>query len=88
MLAEVNWIPRESNVEADALANLDSSHFSEENRVCVEIASEKWHFLDRALTLGASYIHEARERKQSRVDGGRAKKLRDGTLRVRDPWKD
>ena len=38
--AEVSWIPRESNTEADELSNLDVFWFSPEHRVDVDLANE------------------------------------------------
>ena len=52
IIADVAWIPRESNVEADALSNGDFSQFNEELRVKVDLPKLQWHFLDRALAMG------------------------------------
>ena len=73
--AEVSWIPRESNTEADELSNLDVSRFSPEHRVDVDLANEDWRFFHKALLLGKQYITDALERKNGRTDVGRSKKV-------------
>ena len=37
IIEDVAWIPRESNVEADALSNGDFNQFNEELRVFVDV---------------------------------------------------
>ena len=85
--AEVSWIPRESNTEADELSNLDVSRFSPEHRVDVDLANEDWRFFHKALLLGKQYIADALERKNGRTDVGRSKKFsKKDPMKVRDPW--
>ena len=53
--ADVHWIPREFNVEADGLANGCHETFAESNRIHIDFAAIKWHILDRAIEWGAEF---------------------------------
>ena len=86
--ADVCWVPREANAEADSLSNADTSGFNEELRVHIDLKTEKWHFFDRAISLGESFFADAASR---RNEGHvpiqlRRKKRREERLRAKDPW--
>ena len=50
---EASWIPRELNVEADRLSNMDGSGFDLTKRITLESSDLSWHILEDALRWGA-----------------------------------
>ena len=90
LLADVAWVPRGTNVEADALANGVFDAFNPALRVKVDLATVKWHYFSKALALGQAFQEEvacAKASKQRMVPlTALRKKRRDQRLRVTDPW--
>ena len=63
-----DWVPRLQNEEADALSNSDCRHFSEENRVHVDLARLDFGVLPQLLKLGEDYAEQvARARESDRL---------------------
>ena len=92
MLADVTWIPRTANEEADALSRGVVEGFGADHRVHVDLPAATWHILDTTLELGREFATESAGRR-AEVAPGRARPRRRGRkrpaderLRVRDPW--
>ena len=88
MRLEAEWAPRELNVEADRLSNLDFSGFDPALRVRVPLEQAEWLVLPELMAAGRGFL-EARgaagEPSRKATAGGRRrpKELR---LRATDPW--
>ena len=88
--ALVEWTPRESNREADALANGCADGFNPELELKVDCENLQWSILPKALEVEK----QAEEAYRTAKDGGhlpnRAKKERkkrlEDRLRTKDPW--
>ena len=85
---DVRWAPRETNREADRLANGDTTGFNPALRLRVLPPVDGWFILDEALVLGETaenekrkYQAEAGSRQQVK---GKRKKPED-RLRLKDP---
>ena len=50
--ANVQWAPRETNCEADRLANGNFEGFSPEYRIPIDFLSMQWYILDEGLSMG------------------------------------
>ena len=50
---KASWIPRELDVEADRLSNMDGSGFDPTKRIPVESSDLSWHILEDALRWGS-----------------------------------
>ena len=91
MTAEVQWAPRETNEEADALGDLRFAGFSAECRVAVSIPDIRCHIFDQALRWSAEFETQAKANGERHgplrrcVKRSRQKKPEE-RLRVRDPW--
>ena len=88
--ASVMWTPRETNREADALANGDTSSFNPALRVEIEPTCLQWLLLPSALEMGRKAEEEHRKFKASGYDPRRGERIRKRKayekLRVTDPW--
>ena len=85
----LSWIPREQNLEADALSNLQTESFSKSLRVAVNPLEMNWIVLDDLLALGAELyaeVAEARQKKKEKVEAPMRKRKLDERLKVTDPW--
>ena len=60
MSMEASWIPRELNVDAGQLSNMDGSGFDPMKRIPVESSDLKWHILEDARRWGEK-LQRARE---------------------------
>ena len=80
----LEWLPRSSNQEADALADGRFDGFSPELRIPVDFSRMRWLVLDKLLAAGAAFQRENEGRPvvKGRRPGPRAKEDR---LRVKDP---
>ena len=87
---ELEWTPRESNQEADALSNQNSTGFTEELRVPLSLEDEKWIVLQEMLTQGEIFEKERKAvREQTRVAAQTSSHIRKGQqtkLKEREPW--
>ena len=84
---DLQWIPRDSNAEADRLADGDYDGFSPANRVGGCISQMQWMVLDRLLEYGRE-VHGARKA-QGEAEAGTRKRpgsLAGGRLRDKEPW--
>ena len=86
IIEDVAWIPRESNVEADALSNGDFNQFNEELLVKVDLPNLQWHFLGRALAMGQLFFQSAKREVQHASRVSSRKKARHKRMRVANPW--
>ena len=87
MVADVNWTPREANMEADALSNFATEGFDERLRVPVSLDTTPWHVLDQAITWGREFeVQVAGMRAPKQSFRSRRKKRAEERLRAKDPW--
>ena len=91
MTAEVQWAPRETNEEADALSNLQFVGFSAECRVAVSIPDIRWHIFRSSSPAGAEFEIQARANRERHGPLRRCLKRErhkkpEERLRLRDPW--
>ncbi len=82
----VDWIPREMNAEADALADGDVSGFSQDLRCHIHWPEIKWIVLDWALEMGEAFYAESRASSSSDQVQAPGRKRRKVPLRQTDPW--
>ncbi len=59
---DLNWIPRESNCEADRLSNGDSRGFSPANRVLLDVSKIEWKVLNKLSVFGLEYQEATRSK--------------------------
>ena len=87
---ELEWTPRESNQEADALSNQDSVGFTEELRVPLSLENEKWIVLQEMLAQGEIFEKEKKEVREQAQAAGHAPfhilKSQQTKLKEREPW--
>ena len=89
-----NWIPRLQKEESDSLTKSDYMHFSEKNRIPVNLDELPFVVLRDLSEVGEGYIAErealkATEKKRRASEGDTDKKRKkkvSGTLRVKKPW--
>ena len=88
--ALVEWTPRESNREADSLANGCADGFNPELELKVDCENRQWSILPKALDLGKQAEEAYRAAKEGGHLPNRAKKERkkrlEDRLRTKDPW--
>ena len=88
--ASVQWAPRESNREADRLANGDLAGFSPEYRIHVDVGSISWYVLEDALVMGRDADRAYEYAKKSGTLPGTTRrekrKRQDERLKFADPW--
>ena len=96
----VQWAPRELNVEADALTNLEFRGFAAERRIPVRLEDLRYHGLPEFLEKGKEFYGEVAEvraaARSGRTGGGagmagvgrRSGRGRGGqkSLKEREPW--
>ena len=89
----VEWAPREQNVHADALTNMELAEFDPQLRVDIDPSTVSWVLLTTMIEAGGNLSKELAEKKakkkEERTAARRAKrqrKSREDALRVRDPW--
>ena len=93
---KLSWVPRQQNEEADALTNGCFEGFDPALRVDIDLADIRWKVMDAMMAAGGGLVGELeRLRAQKRelkarmkeVKKKRKKRLEDGSLREREPWK-
>ena len=92
----LRWIPREQNIEADALTNSAFEGFDPGKRINVRFEDFKFEVLDQLMGEAQKMDSEIRlvksskERKtvawSEKKAEGQVKKRREGETRWRDPW--
>ena len=87
----VGWSPRETNAEADRLANGDSTGFSPSLRVRVFPQRPPCYVLNEALEMGAQAEEQKKEHRAQQGPGDfhqrrRHKRKLDEKHRIMDPW--
>ena len=85
----LEWIPRESNREADRLADGRTEGFSEALRVHADLREIRWLVLSDLLAAGRKFYAEAQQAAsfRKRAGGrGRAGQRKRQKLRERQPW--
>ena len=86
----LEWIPRGSNKEADALADGRFEGFDEKLRVQAEVSKVRWLVLDDLLRAGAAFQKEAaalaRRRGGTSAGALRGPRRKVRKLKEREPW--
>ena len=90
MALRLNWLPRETNTEADALTNEDFAKFDPSRRIKVEWGALPFRVLPDLLAKGKGFLEDtAQLRELQTAERGRpgkgVKRARVG-LRTREPW--
>jgi hypothetical protein len=87
----LDWVPRDDNVEADALTNMDLAMFDPLKERKVELGDLDMGLMDKLLIRGKELYKEVRELKDLRknateaiLSGRRVKRRK--KLRIRAPW--
>ena len=87
--ANVRWAPRETNREADRLANRDSG-FDPALRVRIDVERIEWYVLPEALPMGReaeqSYEYSKKAGMLPRTARREKKKRQNERLKFADPW--
>ena len=80
----LDWVPRDQNAEADALADGDSRGFSACNQVPVDLSKLGWLVLDGLMKEGTAFYEAGVGRGRPVPPAPRAPGAK--RLRERDPW--
>ncbi len=83
---EVDWIPRELNTSADALAAGNHDGFSEDLRQKVDWANQEWLVLDWALGLGTNFYSSSATRVAAPPPSASNRRKKKISFRESDPW--
>ena len=83
---ELQWIPREQNVEADALTNLEFEAFDPSKRIAVQLENLDFRILPELMQLAAKVDEEIVLKKSSKEKEKPAKPDPSKKLRVSQPW--
>ena len=78
---ELRWVPKDKNVEADALSNGNLHGFNEKLRMPVKVFNLKWMVLDDMIASGDEFQAD----RQVKRTWARKRKQRGERLR-REPW--
>ena len=81
---DLQWIPREQNVEADALTNEDFTLFDKEKRIEVDLQTLDFKILHTLMALAEDIDHEIVMKRSPKAQASHqdpAKKLR-----LTQPW--
>ena len=88
--ANVRWAPRETNREADRLANGDLSGFDPALRVHIDVKSITWYVLPEAPSVGREAEQSYEYSKKAGILPGTARrekrKRQNERLKFADPW--
>jgi len=85
----LDWIPREQNKEADALADGRWVGFNQTLRVQADFRQVRWLVLDDLLAAGSQFFRDAaaaKPRHKHRQPRGRFVAQKRQKLKERDPW--
>ena len=89
----VNWVPRQQNVEADALTNGEFHDFDPARRVDIRPEAIQWILLPEMMAAGGGMVKELAEERQKRREerkwrkqGGKKKRRAREALRDKQPW--
>ena len=88
--ASVEWAPRSTNYEADALANGITDSFDPSRRIVVDVKTLRWEILPKALSMGNQMEEDTGNARASGVSTNRGRKLRrrqqEDRMKMKDPW--
>jgi len=91
--ANLRWVPRLQNEEADALTNGDFSAFDPERRIHMEVEKMPFGILPRLLEVEVAFtsgLAEAKAKAKASLEAAvplhKTKRLVGDSLRLRDPW--
>ena len=91
--ASVEWAPRSTNYEADALANgyqTVTDSFDPSRRIVVDVKTLRWEILPKALSMGKQMEEETENARASGISTNRGRKLRrrkqEDRMKMKDPW--
>ena len=62
---ELEWVPRDQNIEADAITNQDFSAFTASREIKVDCATLKFKVLNEMLALGDTFYEERESAKEA-----------------------
>ena len=90
----LRWIPRDQNIEADALTNQNCHGFLSANRIQVDFDALDFAILPRLMEAAQAVDSEVRLKKSKREVNGMngsaftepARRRRKGETRWKDPW--
>ena len=86
---DLEWVPRDQNEEADALANEDFGAFDPGRRVDVKVEYLQWQSIPEMLRVSEDIYKDLKARREAHkaASGAPLPKLRpQERLRVRDRW--
>ena len=88
--ANVRWAPRETNREADRLANGDHAGFDPALRAPIDVERITWYVLPEALSMGREAEQFCEYSKKAEILPGTARrekrKRQDERLKFAKPW--
>ena len=88
--ASVEWAPRSTNYEADALAKGITGSFDSSRRIVVDVKTLRWEILPKALSIGKQMEEDTKKTRASRISTNRGRKLRrrkqEDRMKMKDPW--
>ena len=79
------WVPREHNVEADALSNMQFGQFSVEHRVDVDLENLPFLVLPQLMEQASRFYNTVRRPRRRRQRGSTVQ-APSKPLREADPW--
>ena len=88
--ASVEWAPRSTNYEADALANGITDGFDPSRIIVVDVKALKWEILPKALSMGKQMEEDTENARASGISTNRGRKFRrrkqEDRMKMKDPW--
>ena len=87
----LEWVPRDTNTEADRLADGDSTGFDPALQVKASIGQVRWKVLDRLMEAGLAFqrdteLYAQRTGKRQGKQAGSVAKSGRQKLREKEPW--
>jgi hypothetical protein len=83
---DLQWVPREQNVEADQLTNLDFTGFCPEKRMAVNLSALAFPLLHELLDEEASFRNELTARKREKAQDYHGPSPLHKKRKVKAPW--
>ena len=81
----LDWIPREQNIEADALTNADYSAFDQEKRIILDVEHLPFLILPKLTKVADLLREEIVSRRAAPLQGAQLSRRK--RLRESDPWR-
>jgi hypothetical protein len=83
---DLEWVPREENIEADQLTNLDFTGFDASKRMEVDVSAAQFPLLHELLQEESSFRNELAGRKRDKALVGPAVGASYKKRKVKTPW--